>query len=170
MTPEQLLQELNPYLDAVVSVIHWYEGMIDKFIGDGVFALWGIAPEQSDPVEQAFRCAQELLRVASQLSFGGVPVAIGIGLNAGRVFSGNVGNEGKRQFTVLGHPVNLAARFQSLTKDFGCSIVLGEDFARRLPATLFSTLHKHDYVAVRGAGLQTVYTYSPEHEEEKRGM
>jgi class 3 adenylate cyclase len=161
MTPEQLAQELNPYLDAVVSVIHRHEGMVDKFIGDAVFALWGIAPGETDPIQQAFACAKEMFTTAARLSFGGNPITLGIGLNAGRVFIGNVGGEGKRQFTVLGHPVNLAARCESATKELQAAIVMGEDFALRLPASLFSSFCKHEQISVKGAGLQTLYAYTP---------
>lgn len=161
MTPEQLVQELNPYLDIVVSVIHRHEGMVDKFIGDAVFALWGIAPGTYDPIQQAFACARELLANVSRLSFGGEPIALGIGLNTGRVFIGNVGSEGKRQFTVLGHPVNMAARYESATKELQAPLVIGEAFARLLPETLRVLLKKHEQVAIRGAGSQTLYTYDP---------
>ncbi len=161
MTPEQLVQELNPYLDEVVSVIHRHEGMVDKFIGDAVFALWGIAPGAHDPIQQAFACARELLANASRLSFGGEPIALGIGLNAGRVFIGNVGGEGKRQFTVLGHPVNMAARYENATKDLQAPIVIGEALACLLPETLRLLLKRHERVAIRGAGYQTLYTYDP---------
>jgi class 3 adenylate cyclase len=161
MTPEQLVQALNPYLDTVVSVIHRYEGMVDKFIGDAVFALWGIAPSQEDPIQQAFACAKEILHLSAQLSFGGQPLQLGIGLNAGRVFSGNVGSEEKRQFTVLGHPVNLAARYEGATKDLQAPLVMGEAFVHRLPPALQAQFRRHDHVAIRGAGIQTVYTYDP---------
>ena len=165
MTPEELVQELNPYLDAIVPIIHQHEGMIDKFIGDAVFALWGIAPTKQDPIELAFACAKAMLHLSTQFSFGGEPLQLGIGLNAGRVFSGNVGNEEKRQFTVLGHPVNLAARYEGVTKELHAPIVMGETFAYRLPPLLQRCLHRHDHVTIRGAGTQTVYTYDPVMEE-----
>jgi len=161
MTPEHIAHELNSYLDVIVSVIHRHEGMVDKFIGDAVFALWGIAPGATDPVQQAFACAQEMLNTAAHLSFGGSPIALGIGLNAGRVFIGNVGSEEKRQFTVLGHPVNLAARCESATKELQAPIVMGEHFALRLPPSVCSSLHKHEQIPVKGAGLQTLYAYTP---------
>jgi class 3 adenylate cyclase len=170
MTPEQLAQELNPYLDAIVSVIHHHEGMVDKFIGDAVFAIWGIAPGETDPIQQAFACAKEMFTTAARLSFGGYPITLGIGLNAGRVFIGNVGGEGKRQFTVLGHPVNLAARCESATKELRTPIVMGEDFALRLPSSLFSSFYKHEQVPVKGAGLQTLYAYTPMVGGEKGSM
>ncbi len=169
LTPEQLVQELNPYLDLVVSVIHRYEGMIDKFIGDAVFALWGLTAGTADPIQQAFQCAQALLAASAELSFGGVPLQLGIGLNAGRVFIGNIGSDGKRQFTVLGHPVNLAARCEEATKALHAPIVMGEDFARRLPPTLFALLRKLEQAVLKGAGVQTVYTYDPPERREKEG-
>lgn len=161
MMPEQLVQELNPYLDTVVSVIHRFEGMVDKFIGDAIFALWGVTPGTTDPIQQAFQCARALLDACARLSFGGAPLQLGIGLNAGRVFSGNVGSEGKRQFTVLGHPVNLAARCEQATKELHVPMVMSENFACRLPPTLFVLLQKHDQVALKGTGWQTLYTYNP---------
>lgn len=167
MTPEQLVQELNPYLDSVVALIHRHEGMVDKFIGDAVFAIWGFAPSETDPTQQAFACAKEMLATALDLSFGGNPISLGIGLNAGRVFIGNVGDAEKRQFTVLGHPVNLAARCESATKELKAAIVMGEDFALRLPSSLFSSLRKHEQVPVKGAGLQTLYAYVPTARGEK---
>jgi len=158
LTPEQLVQELNPYLDTIVSVIHRHEGMVDKFIGDAVLALWGIAPCETDPVQQAFECAQEMLTSAEHLSLGGASIRLGIGLNAGRVFVGNIGGEGKRQFTVLGHAVNLAARCEEATKELHVPIVMSEEFARRLPPALFALLQKHESVALKGAGWHTLYT------------
>jgi len=152
-----------------VSVIHRHEGIVDKFIGDAVFAFWGIAPGKSDPIEQAFACARALLQTASKMSFGGTPLILGIGLNAGRVFSGNVGSEEKRQFTVLGHPVNMAARYEGVTKELHASIVLGEEFAHRLPPTLFALLQKHERVAIKGASIQTVYTYCLNSTPDKNG-
>lgn len=170
MTPERIAQELNPYLDAIVSVIHRHEGMVDKFIGDAVFALWGIAPGTTDPIQQAFACAKDMLTTAARLCFGGSPIILGIGLNAGRVFIGNVGGEEKRQFTVLGHPVNLAARCESATKELQAAIVMGEDFALRLPPSIFSSLHKHEQIPVKGAGLQTLYTSTSTMESEKGSL
>jgi adenylate cyclase len=140
-------------------VIHRHEGMVDKFIGDAVLALWGIAPCETDPVQQAFECAQEMLTTAAHLSLGGASIRLGIGLNAGRVFVGNIGGEGKRQFTVLGHAVNLAARCEEATKELHVPIVMSEDFARRLPPALFALLQKHESVALKGAGWHTLYTY-----------
>ena len=102
MAPQEIAAQLGSYIDAVVSLIHQHEGLVDKFVGDAVMAIWEFAPSEEDPVMQAFTCAQEMLYLAQSMSFGGVPIAIGIGLNAGQVFIGNIGGSGKRQYTVLG--------------------------------------------------------------------
>src|SRR6266566_2467860 len=88
MTPQDIASELGPYLDATVTLIHRREGLVDKFIGDAVMAIWGFAPSEGDPVVQAFTCAQEMLSLERSMRFGGVPISIGVGLNAGQVFIG----------------------------------------------------------------------------------
>ena len=160
MTPQEIASQLGLYLDATVTVIHRHGGLVDKFIGDAVMAIWGFAASESDPVTQAFTCAQEMLRTAASMRFAGQPIGIGIGLNAGQVFIGNIGGEGKRQFTVLGSPVNLAARFESDTKALNAPIVMGTDFYDRLPPELQALAIKHENQPIKGAVPQTLYTYT----------
>lgn len=161
MPSHEVANQLGPYFDAMVTIIQRYEGLIDKFIGDAVMAIWGFVSTDHEPIIQAFQCAQEMLHVAASMSFGGKPIKIGVGLNAGQVFIGNIGGEGKRQFTVLGLPVNLAARFESETKVLNTPIVMGKDFYDRLPFDLQACVEKHEDQPIKGAGLQTVYTYNP---------
>jgi adenylate cyclase len=149
-------------LDATVEIIHRYDGLVDKFIGDAVLAIWGYVETGTDLAAQALACAQDLVLMAESLMFGGKPISVGVGLNAGRVFIGNVGGNGKRQFTVLGTPVNLTARYEALTKDLGAPIVLGQDFRERLPAAVQAHFVAHPNVRVKGATEQTVYTLGRE--------
>jgi adenylate cyclase len=144
-------------------VIHRHEGLVDKFIGDAVMAIWGFIPGERDPV-QAFSCAKEMVETARRMFFGGKPIMIGIGLNAGQVFIGNVGGEGKRQFTVLGMPVNLTARYQNETKVLDTPIVMGKAFYDRLPPDLQKHLVIHENRLIKGADPQTIYTYTPVNE------
>jgi class 3 adenylate cyclase len=102
-----------------------------------------------------------MLRVAASMNFGGKPIRIGVGLNSGQVFIGNIGGEGKRQFTVLGLPVNLAARFESETKMLDAPLVMGKDFYDRLPSDLQAFTVKYENHPIKGADYQTVYTYNP---------
>ena len=161
MTPAEMASQLSSYLDAVVDVIHRHEGLIDKFIGDAVMAIWGFAPSEADSVVQAFTCAQEMVHTASQIAFGGKPITIGVGLNAGQVFIGNIGGDGKRQFTVLGTPVNLAARFEGESKALEAPIVMGKAFYEWLPPDLRINLRVHENRPIKGAEPQTLYTYDP---------
>lgn len=173
MAPQEIASELGPYLDATVNLIHQHEGLVDKFVGDAVMAIWGYAPTEEDLVARAFTCARDMLRLAQSMSFGGAPIAIGVGLNAGRVFLGNIGSMGKRQFTVLGSPVNLAARFESETKVLGAPIVVGKAFYERLPPHLQCLLRKHENCPIKGVEPQTVYVYQPveyDHLEEEHEL
>ncbi len=74
MTTQEIAEQLSSYLDVMVDVIHRHEGLVDKFIGDAVLAIWGFVPSEMDPVMQAFACAQEMICTASQMCFGGKPI------------------------------------------------------------------------------------------------
>jgi class 3 adenylate cyclase len=191
-TPEQIVKELSRYLDGMIEIIHAHDGMIDKFIGDNVMAVWGFAqPAQSHPASaslarplreitpmhfipkngrnstsalenhavKALNCAVAMWKAAQKYSFRGRPIEIGIGLNYGTVFCGNVGNDRKRQFTVLGHPVNLASRFESLTKELKAPIVVGENFYQQLPPKCRRQFREYRNVNVRGIDAITCYGY-----------
>lgn len=162
MTPDEIAMQLNVYLETVVDIVHRHDGMVDKFIGDGVLALWGFARSKSDPITQAFACAQEMVSSTANLQFGNAPIRIGVGLNAGQIFIGNVGSEKKRQFTVLGTPVNLVSRYESKSKELGAPIVIGTDFYERLPQELKANLVAYENQSISGAALQTLYTYTPD--------
>lgn len=155
--PEEIVNELGRYLDAMIEIIHAHGGMIDKFIGDNVMAVWGFDHAGDDLAVKALECALAMHVAAAHFSFRGQPIEIGTGLNYGMVFCGNVGNARKRQFTVLGQPVNLASRFETLTKVLHTPIVIGEDFYQRLPWERRGLFRVHENVEVRGIGPMTCY-------------
>jgi len=101
-----------------------------------------------------------MLSVSSRMCFGGQPIRIGIGLNSGTVFAGNVGSDRKRQFTVLGPPVNLVARLESETKQVMRDVVAGNDFYSELPAEKREEFEKYADRPIKGFGTQTVYAWS----------
>jgi class 3 adenylate cyclase len=164
LNPDEIAAQLSPYLSEIVDTIHRHGGLVDKFVGDAVMAVWGYTASDRKALD-AFRCAEEMIRVASAMEFGGHPIRIGIGLNTGKVFSGNIGNEGKKQFTVLGMPVNLAARFESKAKELGTPIVMGRAFCESLPTEVQSLLTAHDGQAIKGDSPQTLYTFNPATDE-----
>lgn len=158
MEPDQIAAQLSAYLDTIVDVIHRHEGLVDKFIGDAVMAIWGYSPTEKEMTVQALSCAQEMVALAGAMRFAGEPIRIGVGLNAGQVFLGNVGGKGKRQFTVLGSPVNLAARYESASKELEAPIVVGQAFYERLSPDEQSKLRAHPDQPIKGAPVQTLYT------------
>jgi class 3 adenylate cyclase len=161
LDPERVARELGSYLEHAVEVIHRHGGLVDKFIGDAVMAIWGWpAQAGTDRYQAALSSACELAETAAQFSLGGVPIAIGVGLNAGPMFIGNVGSGDKRQFTVLGAAVNLAARYESASKDLGAPIVMGETFVERLGSQMRESFIAHANCPVKGAESQTLYTPS----------
>lgn len=161
MSPDDIAEQLSTYLSDVVDTVHNYGGLVDKFIGDAVLAVWGYT-QSNRKAEDSFSCAQQLLRVAGGKHFGGHPIRIGIGIEVGKVFSGNVGNDSKKQFTVLGPPVNLASRFESKAKELGAPIVLGQTAYQALPSEIQGLLKRHPEQEIKGAARQTIYTFEDE--------
>jgi class 3 adenylate cyclase len=164
MSPNDIAEQLSSYLSEIVDAIHRHGGLVDKFVGDAVVAVWGYTASDRK-AEDAFECAKEMVRVAAGMQFGGQPILIGVGLNSGEVFSGNVGNESKKQFTVLGMPVNLAARFESKAKDLKSPIVMGRAFCHELPTEVQALFTAHDEQDIKGDDPQTLYTFDPAADE-----
>ena len=162
MTPEQIAGDLGAYLSEMVAVLFRHGAFVDKFIGDAILAVWGITPAEGNLAAEALDCAIEMNQRASTLHFGDEPIQMGVGLNAGRVFVGNVGSDQKRQFTVLGSAVNLAARLEAETKLLDAPIAIGSDFYALLPAERRENLRAHTHRRLKGIGEQTVYSWSPE--------
>ena len=157
MRPAEIASQLSPYLDTMVEIIHRHQGFVDKFIGDAVLSVWGITRVDGN-ASQAFACARAMVSQAARMTFGGHPIRIGVGLNKGKVFVGNVGGAGKRQFTVLGTPVNLTQRYESQTKQLDADIVAGGSFHSALPKSERGGWAKRA-VEVKGAPKQNVYSF-----------
>jgi adenylate cyclase len=135
--PMELIRTLNEYLAEMTDVIFKYGGVCDKFIGDGILAYWGGITPGDNHAEQASRAALEMLERLKVLNEGWKAegrkeLAIGIGINTGHVIYGEVGAGRRKEFTVIGDPVNLAARLESQTKDFGVCLIVSEFTAAKL--------------------------------------
>jgi class 3 adenylate cyclase len=163
MSPEDIADQLSPYFNLMVDIIHRNDGIVDKYIGDAVMAVWGhpaLSPADPNCVLDA---VLEMLRSSRSLTFGGRSVRIGVGLEFGRVFLGNVGTENRKAFTVLGNAVNLASRYESLNKSdggpFDCTV--GPAFYARLDEGRRKLFIERKNVAVKGSpeGTQTVFSF-----------
>lgn len=121
LTPHELLTLLNRYLDRMSAAIEAHGGVIDKFIGDAIMALFGAPVAQPDAADRALAAAlameKALVQLNAELAAEGIaPLAIGIGVNTARVVAGNIGSHRRLNYSVIGDGVNVASRLQSLTR------------------------------------------------------
>jgi adenylate cyclase len=119
--PPALLALLNRYLDRMSAEIEREGGVIDKFIGDAIMALFGAPVTQADAADRALAAALAMERALAALNAelaaeGRPPLAVGIGINTARVIAGNIGSHRRLNYSVIGDGVNVAARLQSLTR------------------------------------------------------
>ncbi len=104
---------LNNFLSAMTDIVFEYEGTLDKYIGDGVMAVFGVPFAMDDHARRALFVAHKMQRESRKFLWKGKPVKIRIGVNSGPMIAGHFGSEKRLEFTVLGHSVNLASRLQS---------------------------------------------------------
>jgi adenylate cyclase len=126
----EVVATVNRLWERVVPVIHEHGGHVDKFVGDGLLAVFGAPRRQEEHADQAIAAALEIERAVRELSPGGLE--IGIGLNSGTVVAGNVGGAGRLEFSVIGDAVNVAARVEAATRETGDVILLAENVKRLL--------------------------------------
>ena len=147
LEPRLLTQMMNIYLTAMTDVIHRHHGTIDKYIGDAIMAFWG-APLHNphharDALVTSFEMLGSLSRVNEQLVRKGLPsLNIGIGINSGEMSVGNMGSNFRMAYTVLGDVVNLASRFEELTKYYQVPLICGEAMKLSLSEYRFRILDK----------------------------
>jgi len=135
MEPDDVAQLLREYFTEMVEIIFRHGGTLDKFIGDAIMALWGAPLSMEDDADKALAAAIEMQQALTALNkhweeTGKPPVHIGIGINFGEVFAGNVGSEQRLEYTVLGDAVNTASRLCS--KAAKGEIMISEPFYQRL--------------------------------------
>jgi adenylate cyclase len=132
MSPEEVVEFLNEYMSEMVAVIEQYGGVVDKYVGDAIMAIWGMPePNPEKDAEFALLACLEMRQKLNDLnerrkSRGQSPIQIGMGLNSGVVVAGNIGSPSRMEYTVIGDTVNTASRMESLTKDFQTDLLLNE--------------------------------------------
>jgi adenylate cyclase len=120
----EVVATINRLFERAVPIIHGHHGHVDKFVGDGLLAVFGAPRRQHDHADQAFAAACAIAE-AVKSEFGD-ELEIGIGLNTGSVVAGNVGGAGRLEFSVIGDPVNVAARVEAATRKTGDTILIAE--------------------------------------------
>jgi adenylate cyclase len=142
--PEQVVSMLNEYFDAMVEVVFQYGGTLDKFIGDGMMAVWGTPVQAPDDAVRAVRAALDMRRAleeivnAARVSRGEEPLVCGYGIATGRVVAGAMGARRRLDFTVIGDTVNLASRLCGQAR--GGQLLVDEHTERIIRAAGLSSL------------------------------
>lgn len=131
LPPEEVVSRLNEYLRLMIDIVFEYEGTLDKFIGDAIMAVFGAPVSMGNDEERAVRAALAMQAAVRELNQrwereGQEAFRIGIGINTGEVVVGNIGSERRLEYAAIGDHVNLAARLEALTKEFGLDILISE--------------------------------------------
>jgi adenylate cyclase len=132
MDPQQLVGLLNEYFSEMVGIVMSEDGVVDKYIGDAIMAVFGApVPKPNDAVNAvraAVRMRVALKHLNERLIERGIPrLRTGIGIHTGEVVAGNIGSEKRMEYTVIGDAVNLASRLESNTKDLAVNVLISED-------------------------------------------
>ena len=154
-SPRQILALLNDYFTMLASVIEAHNGVVDKYIGDAVMALFGAPVPDAAAPTQAVRAALAVKNALAELNKtfiarGLQPLVMGIGINTDRVVVGNMGSQSRLNYTAIGDGVNLASRLEGLQKRYGSAVIVSASTAVAAPQFLYLPL---DQVRVKGKHL-----------------
>lgn len=155
LSPEKLCELMNDYLSPMTEIILKSGGVLDKYIGDAIMAFWGAPidrPDQADVAARVVLAMMERLEVIRREfpAKGFPPVDIGCGLNTGPMSVGNMGSSERFAYTVMGDSVNLGARLESITKEYGVRSIMSEFTAAKLGDRKAFFLRDMDDIVVKG--------------------
>ena len=161
MQPERIVDLVNHYFEVAAGAVERHGGFVDKFMGDGMLAVFGALIDEPDHAANAVAAALELqaLTIADSklLRPDGEPLRTRVGIATGPVVVGNIGSRTRLNYTVIGDTVNLAARLESENKAQGTSILVAEDTVRAAGLESFDFVSR---ITVRGRNAE-VAVYTP---------
>ncbi len=159
LEPEDVVSLLNEYFAEMVDEVFENEGILDKFIGDGIVAVFGPPLAERDQAERAVRCARGMLRRlgglnATRTARGAPALAIGIGIHTGPLVAGNIGSPRRLEYTHIGDTVNTASRVEGMTKALDRAVLVSATTRERLAeGTALESLGEHPIRGRRGLEL-----------------
>ena len=127
-SPEEVVEYLESLFEFMIEIVNRHHGIINKFLGDGFMAVFGAPLSDGKDCVNAVEAAQEILaRLRQEIEAGTIqPTTVGIGLHAGEAVTGSIGSALRREYTVIGDVVNLAARIEKLNKQFDSQLLISE--------------------------------------------
>jgi adenylate cyclase len=158
--PRELAKMLNTLFNPISEIIYRHKGLIDKYMGDAVMAIWGAPVDDphhaANAVAAGFEIQERLVELRERFrKRGWPPVEMGIGINTGIASVGNMGSRYRVTYTAIGDAVNLAARLQDLTRVYKARIIVGESTRSAFPAATYREL---GLVEVKGkSGLERLF-------------
>jgi adenylate cyclase len=163
--PRWVVRLLNRLFDTVTRTIEAHDGLVNKFIGDAVLAVFGapiaITNHSIKTTEAAFDLLKNLEKLNAELRVEGEPLLkVGIGVHTGKVLAGRIGGQGRMEYTVIGDAVNVASRLESITKEMGVSLLISQPVWDGLNSELQSKFQSLGKVSIRGR-TEAVTIYSP---------
>ena len=154
--PRPTVTMLNEYFSCMVDVLDQHSGILDKYIGDAIMALFGVPLESPLDESNALAAANNMMRALNELNIQrtaqGLPeIQHGIGVSTGEAIAGNIGSPRRMDYTVIGDTVNLAARIESITKFYSTPILVSHMTVNKLPDQ--QHLREIDRIRVKGKTL-----------------
>ncbi len=151
--PRETVAMLNSYFERMVDVVMANSGVLDKFIGDAIMALFGVPFNGEHDADNALKVANGMVAAlhvlnAERVTDGKDGINIGIGIATGSVIVGNIGSPKRMEYTVIGDSVNLASRLEGVTKNYGCKILISDTTRRALKGA--HRLREIDLLRVKG--------------------
>lgn len=135
MPPEEIVRFLNAFFGEAVDAVEKNGGVVDKFIGDCVMALWGAVDQREDGARKAIAAALEIVQRAAKITVKGVPLEVGVGINTGPAVVGAIGAARRLDYTAIGATVNLAARLCGIAQT-GQVLVTSDTLLRAGPGVI----------------------------------
>jgi class 3 adenylate cyclase len=155
----QVVTALNRLFDLVVPVVLRHGGHANRFLGDGLLAVFGAPERRPDHAARAVQAAREIAQLVRDR--GSDELCVGIGVNTGRVVVGAIGGGGRRDFTVIGDPVNTAAGVEAATRVTGDEVLITEATLQALPPQCRAEFVERPSVPLKGKS-ETVRLYAPD--------
>jgi adenylate cyclase len=153
MEAEEVVRMLNEYFESMVDAVFKHKGTLDKYIGDAIMAVFGSPLPLADHAIMAVQTSLEMRGRLQELNelrktTNECAIKIGVGINSDTVISGNIGSSKRMEFTAIGDGVNLGSRLESVSKQYGCDIIISDNTYKICQDSVWA--RELDYIRVKG--------------------